>query len=42
VQRRAEDPDPAGSVLDDGQDVDREAVEQVCGEEFGGENAPGL
>jgi hypothetical protein len=29
----AEDPDPAGAVLDDGQDVDLGAVEQVGGEE---------
>jgi hypothetical protein len=29
----SEDPDAAGAVLDDGQDVDRRAIEQVGGEE---------
>jgi hypothetical protein len=30
----AEDPDPAGAVLDGGQDIDLGAIEQVSGEEI--------
>ena len=33
VLRGAQHPDPAGAVLDHGQDVDRRAVEQVGGED---------
>jgi hypothetical protein len=38
----AEDPDPSGGVLDDGQDVGAGAIEQVDGEEVGGKNRLGL
>jgi hypothetical protein len=38
----AKDPDPAGTVLDDGQDVDLGAVEQVGGEEVQREDPLGL
>src|SRR5262252_4689228 len=33
VLRGAQDPDPAGAMLDDGKDIDLRAVEQVSGEE---------
>jgi hypothetical protein len=38
----AEDPDPPGGVLDHRQDVGGGAVEQVDGEEVGGEDRLGL
>ena len=38
----SEDPDAAGAMLDDGQDVDFGAVEQVGGEEVQRQDALGL
>ena len=42
VLRGAQDPDPAGAVLNHGQDVDLRAVEQVGGEEVRPKHRPGL
>ena len=42
VLRGAQDPDPAGVVLDHGQDVDLRAVEQVGGEEVQRQHRLGL
>jgi hypothetical protein len=44
MERAAEDADPTGGMLDDSQNVDLRAIQEIGGEEVGGDDpfAPGI